>query len=1252
MAMSKKLIPVLIIFVSMYLFAPGQSTADADPNLAVWYKLDESGTTTNVPDSSTYNKHGNIETWVSGEPDPDPNWDPDGGEHGGCLSFFDETRINVPISTLDRVSTGITVSLWVKDAWRVGQNCVFDAAAGQTEPFRVTAYIGTAADAEVLWRAGNDTNDALKWDGGNVEHLDGWHHWAFVKDEDAGNMRIYLDGLPAASKTSVANSMSTLLPTELLKVAFVFRVGATSSLWNNLKAKVDDFKVHDRALSDSEVLRECYASGDEDVAWMPDPPDAAEDLCDDVVLSWTPGDSAIQHDVYFGTDEDDVENATTVSAPYRLRQGPNSYDAGALETLSPGVTYYWRIDEFDGASVYKGDVWEFIINDGNAFGPDPADGESAVLNEALLSWSPGCSAASHDVYFGTDYDLVRDASTASSEYKGNQPLAQTTYDPCDFDYLTDYYWRIDERNGPTTWKGEVWTFTSQTQIIDPNNTLWYALDETDGYTAYDSSNFMSHGVVDMPEGGPPVWVPDGGQFGGSLTFSDDTAIWVPTAVLSRVTNGIGIICWAKEPSSVLMNANGGDSQLHIAFNSSEVTWRAGDDTEDVLTWDYDGQGLPSDWHCWVFVKDEVKDSMSIYLDGELATSKTVTTSTLAGIRNKPFKVGGVTQSDNDFDGLLDDFIVYDRSLSAKEIARQLQIGGPVGKLALAWMADPQYGQVDVYRDAILSWMPGDYALEHDVYLGTDWDDVNDATTSSTGIYRGRQDPCEYDPPGDLELDTTYYWRVDEVNDPCVWKGSIWTFTVGNFLVMEDFEKYTDDYGVDPLYLTWVADIASSALIYLGVDGTDPVRTGEQSMYYMFLNNFNFGGGYYSEAGKTLGGMDFTQDGMKALTLNFYGDAGNAASATEEPYVGLDDGSSYVQVEYSPISDIQEEEWHEWNIPISDYNALVLTSIDTIYIGFGDRTGSGPQGNNGKLYIDDVRLYPPRCVPDLGPTYDWSGNCIVDLSDIGIMANEWLRADANLAVQAPAQPPVAHWELDDSGAVATDSEGSNDGSLEDDYTWVTGRVGSGAVEFAGDGGRVRVPHAAELMPNTTVSATAWIYASEDLSYSARIVTKGIDAGNWEAYFMQFNGSASWAIRDPSHTNYAVESDALSLNEWFHVGGTYDGDSVKLYINGQLDQEDSTGGLDILQDSNDLSIGNATDINDRAFIGKIDDVRVYDYALSAVEVAYVATAPAYDGYVELTAQSNIYDEESAGDKVVNFRDLAKFMTAWLEQKLWPE
>jgi hypothetical protein len=78
----------------------------------------------------------------------------------------------------------------------------------------------------------------------------------------------------------------------------------------------------------------------------------------------------------------------------------------------------------------------------------------------------------------------------------------------------------------------------------------------------------------------------------------------------------------------------------------------------------------------------------------------------------------------------------------------------------------------------VTWKPGDFAAKHDVYIGTSLDDVNNATTSSAGIYKGRQDPNSL-AVADLDPGTTYYWRIDEVNDAHpdkLWKGDVWSFT--------------------------------------------------------------------------------------------------------------------------------------------------------------------------------------------------------------------------------------------------------------------------------------------------------------------------------------------------------------------------------------------------------------------------------------------------------------------------------------------
>jgi len=92
----------------------------------------------------------------------------------------------------------------------------------------------------------------------------------------------------------------------------------------------------------------------------PDPSDAKRGVDPFALLmSWTPGVLATSHDVYFGTDEDAVANATKTSCEFQVNVGANSVDAGTFYTLREGVTYYWRVDEVGDASLAKGDVWSF-----------------------------------------------------------------------------------------------------------------------------------------------------------------------------------------------------------------------------------------------------------------------------------------------------------------------------------------------------------------------------------------------------------------------------------------------------------------------------------------------------------------------------------------------------------------------------------------------------------------------------------------------------------------------------------------------------------------------------------------------------------------------------------------------------------------------------------------------------------------------------------------------------------------------------
>ena len=186
-------------------------------------------------------------------------------------------------------------------------------------------------------------------------------------------------------------------------------------------------------------------------AYSPDPADGAESVDLNVKFSWTGGFGAKLHHVYFDDNFDDVNNATGA-----LPLGDATYDPGPLELAK---TYYWRVDEFDAVTTYKGSVWSFITQ-GAVESPDPANGAVDVTQTPVLNWVPGVFGASHEVYFGTD--------AASLELKGSGNLGSEGYDPGELEWDTTYYWRIDEANNANAdspWTGPLWSFTTANFLI-------------------------------------------------------------------------------------------------------------------------------------------------------------------------------------------------------------------------------------------------------------------------------------------------------------------------------------------------------------------------------------------------------------------------------------------------------------------------------------------------------------------------------------------------------------------------------------------------------------------------------------------------------------------------------------------------------------------------------------------------------------------------------------------------------------------
>ncbi|MHC4581624.1 MAG: hypothetical protein ACYS14_09215 [Planctomycetota bacterium] len=273
---------------------------------------------------------------------------------------------------------------------------------------------------------------------------------------------------------------------------------------------------------------------------------------------------------------------------------------------------------------------------------------------------------------------------------------------------------------------------------------------------------------------------------------------------------------------------------------------------------------------------------------------------------------------------------------------------------------PAKGAVDVSPTPILEWAAADLAGSHEIYLGTDADAVANAGKNSPE-YKASQSVGEETFAADrLELMTTYYWRVDEVNSAepgSPWIGNIWSFTTGDFLVVDDFEAYND---IDP------PDEASNRIFDKWIDGYGTldngalvgnalppyaeqtiVHGGDQSMNYAYDN-----AGKTSEATLTLTDQrDWTAEDVTKLSIRIRGIAGNAA---DRIYVALN-GTALVY--HDDTAATQLTGWNEWVINLSAFGGfgIDLTNVNSITIGIGTKNAPAPTGGAGTMYFDDIRL---------------------------------------------------------------------------------------------------------------------------------------------------------------------------------------------------------------------------------------------------------------------------------------------------------
>jgi parallel beta-helix repeat protein len=203
----------------------------------------------------------------------------------------------------------------------------------------------------------------------------------------------------------------------------------------------------------------------------------------------------------------------------------------------------------------------------------------------------------------------------------------------------------------------------------------------------------------------------------------------------------------------------------------------------------------------------------------------------------------------------------------------------------------------------------------------------------------------------------------------------------------------------------------------------------------------------------------------------------------------------------------------------------------------------------------------------------------------------------------ADGEVSWWKLDENvGTMAGDSWDANHGTVYG-ATWTAGKLG-GALEFDGVDDYVEVTDSLSLNPDH-ITVEAWVYPSGlgDQTYPAVVKKAGESDSQDHGYALEIDPSDMGTYFGVFVSDVWVLSPdvVIPADSWSHLAGTYDGSSVKIYLNGTFMGE--TGASGNIQDSGlPLNIGRDPKNTSRIFQGKIDEVKIYDRALSDADFMF--------------------------------------------------
>ncbi|MHC4629951.1 MAG: discoidin domain-containing protein [Planctomycetota bacterium] len=527
-----------------------------------------------------------------------------------------------------------------------------------------------------------------------------------------------------------------------------------------------------------------------------------------------------------------------------------------------------------------------------ALDPVPADAETDVPRDVVLTWTPGELANTHDVYLGTVFDDVNEADrTDPRNVLLSQGQDANTFDPGRLEFGRTYYWRINEVNAPpdsTIFKGMVWSFTTEPVAYPIENITATASSahqaDMGPENTVNGSGLDDNGLHSVEANN--MWLSGNEPLGAWIEFQFDRAYKLHQM-------------WVWNSNQAIESLVGfGLKGVTIEYSTNGTDYATLGTTHEFVQ----ATGMPDYEH-----------NTTVSFDGAVA------------------KYVRITAQSNW--GMLPQFGLSEvRFFYIPVWARE---------------PSPDSGATDVDVDVVLGWRAGRGATSHDVYVSTDEQAVIDGTAPAATVTETSHGPLS------LDLGKTYYWKINEVNTaetPTTLEGDIWNLTTREFLVVDDFESYNDLDPDDPesnrIFNMWIDGYEqpeNGSLV-----GYDVAPFAEQSIVHsgkqaMPLSYDNTGTATYSEAELTLSSsQDWTKAGVATLVLYFHGAPGN----TGQLYMKINDSKVVYDGDAADIATLR---WKQWNIDLASSGAS-LQNVTKLSIGI-DGIGA-----SGTLYVDDILLY--------------------------------------------------------------------------------------------------------------------------------------------------------------------------------------------------------------------------------------------------------------------------------------------------------